>query len=153
MGKIKKNKEEECPNCKEGPEAYRMMFDLFKFDVDLARSIVADGREPVELEQEDVKYAVEWSHICAQHVAHVNTQFPGIVAHYWYPEQDGTILHGTVLIDGHHRAAKTLELNIPFYVRVLTEEESLQITMRAPMVAQAPNDNWECTPSVNAIET
>lgn len=110
-----------------------MFFDLFKFDVDLARKIVADGREPVELEPDDVKYAVEWSHICSQHVAHVDVQFPGIVAHYWYTESDGTILHGTVLIDGHHRAARTLELNIPFFVCVLTEEESLQVTVRAPV--------------------
>jgi len=137
MGVIKNNAETECPNCKDGPEAYRMFFDLFKFDVDLARKLVADGRESVELEPDDVKYAVEWSHICSQHVAHVDVQFPGIVAHYWYPEDDGTILHGTVLIDGHHRAARTLELNIPFLVYVLTEEESLQATVRAP-VTPAP---------------
>ena len=150
MGKSKKNSKEECPNCKDGPESYRMLFDLFKFDVDFARTLVADGREPVELEPEDVKYAVEWSCICSQHVAHVDTRFPGIVAHYWYPEQDGAHLHGTVLIDGHHRAARTLELNMPFYVHVLTEEESRQVTVRAPMVAQTPNDHWECTTSVKA---
>ncbi len=131
--KNKNNSEEECPNCKDGPESYRMLFDQFKFDVDLARKLVADGRESVELEPDDVKYAVEWSHICQQHVAHVDVRFPGIVAHYWYPEEDGTLLHGTVLIDGHHRAARTLELNVPFFVHVLTEEESHRVTVRAPV--------------------
>jgi hypothetical protein len=67
-------------------------------------------------------------------VAHVDVQFPGIVAHYWYPDEDGTLLHGTVLIDGHHRAARTLELNVPFFVRVLSEEESRQVTRRAPVL-------------------
>ena len=133
MGAIKENTQEECPNCKDGPEAYRMLFDQFKFDVDLARNLVADGRESVELEPADVKYAVEWSQICNQHVAHVDVRFPGIVAHYWYPEADGNLLHGTVLIDGHHRAARTLELNIRFFVHVLTEEESHQVTVRAPV--------------------
>ncbi len=133
MPSSKDNKEEECPNCKDGPESYRMLFDQFKFDVDLARKLVNDGRESVELEPEDVKYAVEWSHICEQHLAHVDVRFPGLVAHYWYPEEDGTLLHGTVLIDGHHRAAKTLEHNIPFFVHVLTEEESHRVTVRAPI--------------------
>ena len=138
MGTINNNTEELCPNCKEGHEVYRMLFGQFKFDVDWARKLAADGRESVELEPEDVKYAVEWSHICSQHVAHVDVQYPGLVAHYWYPERDGTISHGTVLIDGHHRAARTLELNIPFFVHVLTEEESRLITVRAPEVTQAP---------------
>ena len=39
MGVIKNNAEKECPNCKDGPEAYRMFFDLFKFDVELFRVI------------------------------------------------------------------------------------------------------------------
>ena len=142
MASRENNNEEECSNCKDGPESYRMLFDQFKFDVDLARKLVSDGREPVELEPEDVKYAVEWSHICEQHLAHVDVRFPGLVAHYWYPEEGGTFLHGTVLIDGHHRAAKTLELNIPFFVHVLTEEESHRVTVRAPItrahVTEAP---------------
>ena len=143
MGASKNStEEEECPNCKDGPESYRMLFDQFKFDVDLARKLVTDGRASVELEPEDVKYAVEWSHICEQHLAHVDVRFPGLVAHYWYPEEDGTLLHGTVLIDGHHRAAKTLELKIPFFVHVLTEEESHRVTVRAPVTpdqgTQAP---------------
>ena len=44
-----------------------MYFNLYKFDVDLAREIVAGDRERIELDPDDVKYAVEWSTICKQH--------------------------------------------------------------------------------------
>ena len=114
-----------------------MYFDLYKFDVDLAREIVAGDRERFELDPDDVKYAVEWSSICKQHLAHVDLKYPGIVAHYWFPEKDGTILKGTVLIDGHHRAAKSLEAGEPFFVYVLSEDESRRVTVRAPGLEKA----------------
>ena len=98
--------EEECPHCKEGPEYYRMIFDLYKFDVDLARTLVQDGRESHLLDDEDVSHALHWANIHPPHLAHVDLKYPGIVAHYWYPEEDGSLLQGQVLIDGHHRAAK-----------------------------------------------
>lgn len=109
-----------------------MLWNNFKFDVDLARELVSDGREPIELEPDDVRYAVERCHIYPQHLPHVEIKYPGIVAHYWCPDADGEILHGTVVIDGHHRAARTLELGVPFYVFILSEEESRRITVRAP---------------------
>jgi hypothetical protein len=113
-----------------------MIYNLYKFDVDMARKIVADGRESVELEADDVKHSLNWSHIHPPHLAHVDIQFPGIIAHYWYPEQDGTVLHGHVLIDGHHRAAKTIELGLPFFVYLLSEDESKKVTVRAPDIAK-----------------
>lgn len=125
----------DCPQCKDGPEYYRMLFNQYKFDVDQAREIVSDGRVPVELDNQDVQHSLNWSHIHRPHLAHVNTQFPGIIAHYWYPGTDGQRLHGHVLIDGHHRAAKVFESNEPFYAYVLTEEESRTVTMRSPMKA------------------
>jgi hypothetical protein len=112
-----------------------MIFDLYKFDVDLARSLVSDEREVFELDQEDVDHALDWARIHKPHLEHVDIQYPGIIAHYWYPNKDGIVLHGHVLIDGHHRAAKTKELGLPFFVRVLSEEESRQVTMRAPDIA------------------
>ena len=123
---------DDCPQCATGPETYTMLKGLYKFDVDQARAIVSDGRELLELDVEDVKYAVEWSVIHEPHLEHVDLAYPGIIAHYWYPEATGELLHGTVLIDGHHRAAKSLQCNVPFYVVVLTEAESKQVTMRAP---------------------
>ncbi|MDZ4852482.1 MAG: hypothetical protein SGI77_24600 [Pirellulaceae bacterium] len=109
-----------------------MIYDLYKFDVDLAVSMVQDGREPVELDEEDVKHSLDWSNIFPQHLPHVDLKYPGIVAHYWYLEKDGILLHGHVLIDGHHRAARASQEGVPFHVYLLTEEESKAITVRAP---------------------
>lgn len=134
--KIRFSFDEECPHCSKETEAYRMIYDTYKFDIDMARAIVTDGRESIELDPDDVLYALDQTHIYKQHIAHVDTQYPGIVAHYWFPEKDGTVLHGTRLIDGHHRAARCIQLGIPFYIHLLTEEESLQITVRAPGLEQ-----------------
>ena len=128
------NGRSECPHCQEGPQFYSMLFGLYKFDVDLALAIARDGRECIELAKEDVKYSLDWSVIHTQHLEHVDMRFPGIVSHYWYREENGTVLHGHVLIDGHHRAAKAAQLDVPFYVYVLTEEESKKVTLRAPAI-------------------
>lgn len=115
-----------------------MLFDTYKFDVDLARQIVSDGRKAVELEPEDVAHSIEWAHIHRPHLDHIDTRYPGIVAHYWY--NDGNeVLHGHVLIDGHHRAVKLHEANRPFFVHVLTEQESKRVTLRSPDMA--PNED------------
>jgi hypothetical protein len=37
-----------------------------------------------------------------------------------------------VFIDGHHRAARALQLDQPFFVHVLSEDESRQIVLRSP---------------------
>jgi hypothetical protein len=67
----------------------------------------------------------------------VDLQYPGIVAHYWFVTKDDELLHGTVLIDGHHRAARALREGVPFYVRVMSEQESKQVTMREPEAVTA----------------
>lgn len=108
-----------------------MIFDSYKFDVDMARQIVSDGREAVELDPEDVKHSIEWAHIHRPHLEHIDTRYPGIIAHYWFND-NGERLHGHVLIDGHHRAVKLHEANLPFFVYVLTEQESAQVTLRSP---------------------
>lgn len=122
----------DCPHCKEGPQFYRMIYDQYKFDVDMALSIVADGRETYELDEEDVRHALEWCDIHPQHLNHVDLRYPGVIAHYWHTDPDGTVLHGHVLIDGHHRAAKALQEGVVFRVYVLSEEESKRVTVRAP---------------------
>ena len=121
-----------CPQCEEGPEFYRMIFDTYKFDVDFARQIVSDGRASIELDPEDVKHALEWAHIHRPHLEHVNTRYPGIIAHYWH-QVDGDLRQGHVLIDGHHRAAKLYEAGLPFYVQILTEDESRLVALRTPL--------------------
>ncbi len=109
-----------------------MVFDLYKFDVDLARKIVSDGRDSFELSREDVDHSLNWSRIDKSHIEHVSLEFPGIVAYYWHPEPDGSYIMGSVLIDGHHRAAKAKQTDVPFFVHVLNEEESRAVTMRSP---------------------
>ena len=132
MSKKKQTSEEKCPHCSSGRETFRYIKNIFNFDVDLARKITSDGREAIELEPDDVHYSVDMSRIYPEHVKHVSTKYPGIIAHIWYPQPDGEVLHGHVLIDGHHRAARCLELEIPFFVHILSEDESRQVLLEGP---------------------
>lgn len=116
-----------------------MLYGQYKFDVDLAREIVKDGRATFELDTEDVEHALKWAEIHRPHLEHIDTKYPGIIAHYWYTNPEGEILHGHVLVDGHHRAAKLYESQQPFYVHVLSEEESKQITVRCPQASNQPS--------------
>lgn len=136
MGR-KKRKNKKCPHCGSGSEVFRYLKKSYVFDVDLAHEIVNDGREPEEVEEESVKWCVDTTRIYPEHVAHVDTKYPGIIAHIFHPLEDGTEAHGHVLIDGNHRAARCLELGIPFYAHILSEEESREILTKYP---QPPQD-------------
>lgn len=120
----------DCPHCEGGPETYGYLQRAFVYDVDLAREIVSDGRFPVELDDADTAYCVENSRIHKQHLDHVNTAYPGILAHLWGPGENGVLEHGHLLIDGNHRAARCLRDRITFRAYVLTEEESERILKR-----------------------
>ena len=124
----------DCPHCRSGAETFRYMRKRYLFDVDQAREIVQDGREPVELDEDDTRHSVDISRIYPEHLPHVNTVYPGIVAHLWYEQPDGELVHGHLLIDGHHRAARCLELGETFRVYLLTEEESRAVMLKAPSV-------------------
>jgi hypothetical protein len=126
----KKQDRENCPHCATGAETYGYLKRAYVYDVDLARKIVSDGREPVELERDDVAYCVDNSRIHKQHIDHVNTKYPGILGHLWGPGEDGTWEHGHVLIDGNHRAARCLRDGLPFRACLLSEDESEQILKR-----------------------
>lgn len=135
MKKVKSDKG--CSRCsRRHGEAFSCFRSRYKFDVDLARELVSDGREKVELDPDDVRYSIGRCEINEAHVAHVDPTIPGIVGHVFVPQPDGTLVHGSRLIDGHHRAARCLQLGIPYYVYVLTEEESVQVLMRAPKGAR-----------------
>lgn len=125
-----------CPNCATGPETFWYMAHKYLYDVDSARRIVSDGRDTVELDEESVLFSVETSEINRAHLPHVNTEFPGIIAHIRYRTDDGEMIHGHLLIDGHHRAARCLELGIPFYVHLLSEDESEQILLKSPLLSE-----------------
>lgn len=130
--KQKPNNRKACPHCGDGEETFRYMKNIYQFDIDHARKIVNDGRVPIELEPDDVEFSVDTSRIYPEHVNHVNPAYPGIIAHIWYPEPDGTVLHGHVLIDGHHRAARCLRDKLPYRVHILTEDESRSVLLNGP---------------------
>lgn len=125
-----------CPHCRSGPEYFRY-FRVYEFDVDLARELTADGREPVEVEDESVRLSMDGCRIHPQHLDHVDPGFPGIIAHVEYREANGEVLRGHVLIDGNHRAARCLRDCRPFFAYLLTEDESRAVLTRSPETAAA----------------
>lgn len=130
--KPQKSSTESCPHCATGEETYGYLKRAWVYDVDLARKIVSDGREAVELETDDIAYCVDNSRIHEQHLDHVNPIYPGILAHLWGPGEGGTWEHGHLLIDGNHRAARCLRDGLPFRAYLLSEDESEQILRRGP---------------------
>ena len=127
-----KEESEPCPHCASGPETYGYLRRAYVYDVDAARQITSDGREPVELESDDVAYLVDSNRIHEQHIDHVDPTFPGIIAHLWGPGEHNAWEHGHLLIDGNHRAARCLRDGLPFRAYVLSELESEQILKRGP---------------------
>jgi len=121
-----------CRRCRGGKEFFRYWDNCYEFDVDRARELVQDGRDPVEVEEESVQASVDECRIDEAHVSHVDPSFPGLIAHIRYQDADGVVYKGHVLIDGHHRAARCLRERRPFAAYLLTEEESLAILLRSP---------------------
>lgn len=122
-----------CSRCTRGEgEEFRCFRGRYKLDVDLAREFVADGRETWELDSDDLWYSINHCEVNEGHIAHVDPSIPGIVAHIFFPDEDGTLIHCHRLIDGHHRASRCLQLGIPFLVYVLSEAESVEVLTRAP---------------------
>ena len=123
----------ECPICAaRGKETFRYWKKRYVFDVDRAREFVGDGREPVELDEADVRFSLEKVRINNEHTKHVDPCIPGIVAIVFYENDDGTRVSGHRLIDGHHRAARCLELGMPYHAYLLTAEESAAVLIKGP---------------------
>lgn len=133
LKKARPTKKSDCPHCRGGAETFRYLKSYYKFDVDLARKMVLDGRESIELEPDDVKYSVDIARIYPEHLEHVDTKYAGIIAHVWGPTKDGEWLEGHLLIDGHHRAARCVQLGIPYRVYLLTKKESEQVVIYGPL--------------------
>lgn len=104
----------------------------FVFDVDRARELAQDGRKPIELDRSDVLFAVDTSRIYIEHVPHVTTRFPGIVARVRCVKSDGRTVEGDLLIDGHHRAAKCLQTGKPYMVYRLNPDETDTLLITRP---------------------
>lgn len=124
-----------CKKCRPRTrgEAFYYMRERYVFDVDLAREIVADGRAPMEIDERGVSVCVDTCEVDWDHVPHVNPAIPGIVAHVWFQQPSGEMVHGHRIIDGHHRAARCLKDGLPYLAYVLSEEESRRVMMRSPL--------------------
>ena len=127
-----KKKFPKCRHCGTGAQTFRYLKSIYLFDIDRAREMIMDGREAIELEPEDVKYSINDCRIYSEHLDHVETKYPGIIAYYLYPLPDGTVIQGTLMIDGHHRAARCVRDGLPFFVQILTEDESMDIMLKSP---------------------
>jgi hypothetical protein len=136
---------EKCPRCRSGPEYYWYL-GLYEFDVDRARAFAADGRTPVEVEEESVRVSIRSSKMHEPHIDHVDTRYPGVIAHVHYQEESGLVHRCHLLIDGHHRAARCLREGRPFHAYLLTEEESQAILIRSPEMTKRNSEPAE-TPS------
>jgi len=108
------------------------MHRAYIFDVDKANRLIRDGREPVVVEEESVRYCTEKTEVNPEHVPHVDPTRPGIIAHVQYRSEEGEVFRGHVLIDGNHRAVRCLQLDRPFFAFLLSEEESQAILLRRP---------------------
>jgi glutamate-1-semialdehyde 2,1-aminomutase len=121
-----------CPRCRRGQKRFWYLGGLYLYDVDRARQVVADGREPVEVEDESTRESVDGSELDEVHVDHVDPSIPGIIAHVEHRKEDGAVVRGHVLIDGHHRAARCLRDGLVFRASLLSEEESVAVLSRGP---------------------
>ncbi len=123
-----------CRHCRSGAETFRFkhLGQRFRFDVSLARKMVLDNRTPVEVDEESIRLELEDTRIHKEHLLHVDTKYPGIISHVWFPMNSHEEVHGHLLIDGNHRAARCLELGIPYFAYILTEEESREILLEGP---------------------
>lgn len=128
----KKRKGDACSRCTRETEAFYCYKRNYVFDIDLAREFVSDGRDTVELHEDDIDHSINRCEINEEHLAHVDPTFPGIVGHLFFRDDDGSYAHGHRLIDGHHRATRCRRDGKPFYVYVLTEAESIACLTRHP---------------------
>jgi hypothetical protein len=129
MNMARKHTKPACPRCRRGKESFWYL-GLYEYDVDHALALVGDGREAVEVDEESVRQSVADSVIDEGHLPHVDPVIPGVIAHVQYQTDAGEMLHGHVLIDGHHRAARCLREGQPFLARILTEQESQEVLIR-----------------------
>lgn len=102
------------------------------FDIDQAREITGDGREAVELDEDDVKFSLAKCRVSATHARHVDPSIPGIIATVTYQNPDGTRVTGHRLIDGHHRALRCLQDGLSYRAYLMDAEESTRILVRSP---------------------
>lgn len=115
-----------CSECRQKripPQAYT--FQPFgqapiAWSIELAIKICSDGRTPSAVLPEHLDVILSVNETNAAHLDHVNPDIPGIACFLDFAEDQPLLL----LIDGSHRAARCRRDNIPFFVYLLSAEES-----------------------------
>ncbi|MFO0865970.1 MAG: aminotransferase class III-fold pyridoxal phosphate-dependent enzyme [Gemmataceae bacterium] len=119
-----------CPRCRDGKETFQYLHESYLFDVDRAREIANDGREPLEIDTESVRESLEGASMDSCHFDHVDPTIPGIIASITYRTEEGEDIQAQLLIDGHHRAGRCLRDDLPYFAYLLDETESDAILIR-----------------------
>src|SRR5262245_65904177 len=88
-----------CRRCRGGQETSTYLGNSYEYDVDHARRLTGDGREPVEVEEESVRESVLECTIDEHHIDHVDPTIPGLIAPIRATTEDGAQGTAHVLID------------------------------------------------------
>lgn len=110
-----------CPICSQrglgGGEIYVLAGDAGSsiFDVEKAKHIISDGRASHSMPVNMLERMLQLNHFESLHLHHVKAQEPGIV---------GQRSAGPFLIDGTHRAVRSLRENNQFFAFLLSPEET-----------------------------
>ena len=120
----------DCPRCQRETENFHCYRWTYVFDVDKARNIVKDGREPVEVDDDSIREAVEKCVVDDFHLPHVDPTIPGIIAHVQFVTEQDEVVNGTLMIDGHHRAARCLRDGLVYRAFLLSEAETKAVMLR-----------------------
>jgi hypothetical protein len=94
---------------------------LLAWDVGLALQICSDGRKPILVPTSHVTDMLRVNEINPVHLDHVDPAFPGIVVAVDYTDDRHPV---PCLIDGSHRAARSLRDGHAFFCYALSDEES-----------------------------
>jgi hypothetical protein len=115
-----------CSECQEkqlSPQVYtfeRLGQPTIAWSIELAIKICSDGRTPSAVLPEHLDAILSVNETNPAHLDHVDPNIPGIACLLDYGAETALLL----LIDGSHRAARCRRDSIPFFVYLLSAEES-----------------------------
>lgn len=125
----------ECRRCKYASDTYAQGLRggaVLMFDLELASSICSDGRQPVRVAPYALVPLLEHRAIDEAHTEHVDESDPGMLAHIPKKLRERlTELPEAILIDGGHRATKSLRRHLPYTAYHLSEDETLLLIKRS----------------------
>ena len=111
-----------CPICSQrelgGAEVFELKGEAGAsiFDVEKAKQIAADGRPVEQIPVNMLAQLIASSHYEKAHLPHVDPATPGII---------GQRFTGFFILDGVHRAVRSLHEHRAFHAYVLTQQETL----------------------------